>query len=117
MVASTAVIEPTCSTEGNFEFVSGPIPVVSLHDHMTSQACMLLLSLKIRLFLVQPGEPAQGLNISSSGQLIIKPVQPSKSINTIADWALTIRCLPCLSEARDCFGIASFSLIFVAVLN
>jgi hypothetical protein len=34
----------------------------------------------------QPGEPAQGLNISSSGQLIIKPVQPSKSINSIADW-------------------------------
>ena len=35
----------------------------------------------------QPGEAAQGLNISSSGQLILKPVQPAKSINTISDWS------------------------------
>jgi hypothetical protein len=89
VVAGVDEIKPTVSTEGNVDYVSGPITVVSVHDqlclHVAPATKNKIISgsyVDIAVLLEsQPGEPVQGLNIRSSGQLIIKPVQPSKSIN------------------------------------
>ncbi|KAH3719076.1 hypothetical protein DPMN_061905 [Dreissena polymorpha] len=35
----------------------------------------------------QPMEQVHGLNLSQFGKLVIKPLEPSKSINTIEAWS------------------------------
>jgi hypothetical protein len=85
VVASADEIQPTGSTEGNVEFVFDPIPVVSVHDqlglHVAPATKNKIISGSYVDFAVllesQPGEPAQRLNISSTGQFFIKLVQQS----------------------------------------
>jgi hypothetical protein len=52
VVAGADEIEPTGSTEGNVEFVSGPIPVSSVHDQLGLHVAPVGLFLVLMLILM-----------------------------------------------------------------
>ncbi|KAH3874697.1 hypothetical protein DPMN_037950 [Dreissena polymorpha] len=78
----------------SFDIDTNPIPIAGVHNqlglHVSPAITDKISGMYIHMALLletQPGEQVRGLYLSPSGQLVIKPLQPSKSINTIEAWS------------------------------